>query len=300
MTMPQIDHVQPQGASRSIWRAIWDFPLVAMIVALGLLAGVIVGVGKLLSGMPAVASPAVAMLVQTITAVGLVFFVTKFMIARLGERKHDDLPLAPALGDLGRGVALGFGLMALVVGIAAVLGAYRITGWGSNEDAVRILLQAGLFAAFVEEVIFRGVLFRWIEEMLGSWAALAITSALFGIAHLGNANATVFSSVAIALEAGILLGACYMLTRSLWLVIGVHMGWNVTQGYLFAVPVSGHPVRGLVESELSGPELLSGGAFGLEASVIALCVASLAGLWLLRKAIAQGQLRRPMWVKPGR
>ena len=91
----------------------------------------------------------------------------------------------------------------------------------------------------MEELLFRGILFRWLEEFGGSWLALLLTSALFGAAHLGNPNATAFSAFCIAVEAGVLLGAAYMLTRSLWLPMGLHAAWNFTQGEIFDVPVSG-------------------------------------------------------------
>ena len=112
----------------------------------------------------------------------------------------------------------------------------------------------------MEELLFRGILFRWIEEFAGSWAALVMTSALFGLAHIFNPNATWFSSFAIAVEAGVVLGGAYMLTRSLWLPIGLHAAWNFTQGEVFDVPVSGSAVHGLVQARLSGPPLLSGGS----------------------------------------
>lgn len=124
-----------------------------------------------------------------------------------------------------------------------------------------------------------------------------ITSALFGLAHIFNANATWFSSLAIAVEAGLLLGGAYMLTRSLWLPIGLHAAWNFAQGEVFGVPVSGGAVHGFLRSPLSGPPLLSGGAFGLEASVIALVIATAAGVWFVLLAIKRGQLVRPSWVR---
>ncbi len=281
-----------------LWLSVWNFPLVALVVSLGLVVGAIFISGKLFSDLPSRLPRDAAIAGQGIAAVTLVWIAMKYGVARLGWRQHDDLPRVSALMDWARGLALGGGLMTAAVVIAAVLGIYRITGLGTGKDAVIALISAGLVAGFVEEVIFRGVLFRWIEEMLGSWVALAVTSTLFGFAHLANDNATIFSSVAIALEAGILLGAAYMFTRSLWLAIGLHMGWNITQGFIFAVPVSGHPVDGLLRAELSGHPLLSGGAFGLEASIIGLGVATAAGLLLLRRAIANGQIIRPMWGKP--
>ena len=90
---------------------------------------------------------------------------------------------------------------------------------------------------------------------------------MFGLLHIGNANATWFSSAAIALEAGILLGALYMLTRRLWAVIGFHAAWNFMQGWVFDIPVSGNKTPALVRADISGSDWMTGGAFGLEASV---------------------------------
>ena len=141
--------------------------------------------------------------------------------------------------------------------------------------------------------------------VLGAWYAhgaqplvtVCVPSALFGLAHILNPNATWFSSFAIAVEAGVLLGGAYMLTRSLWLAMGLHAGWNFTQGEIFDVPVSGIDEHGLVQAKLSGPELLSGGQFGLEASVIALAIATAMGVWLVMLAIRRGHLVQPSWAR---
>ena len=154
-------------------------------------------------------------------------------------------------------------------------------------------ITSGLF----EETLFRGVLFRHIEAMLGSWAALAVTSALFGAAHLGNPGASLFAAFAIAVEAGILLGAAYLLTRRLWLAVGIHAAWNFTQGWVFSIPVSGGDAPlGLLITRREGADWLTGGAFGLEASVVAMLAATLMGLILLRLAIRRGEVRPPMWA----
>jgi membrane protease YdiL (CAAX protease family) len=94
-----------------------------------------------------------------------------------------------------------------------------------------------------------------------------------------------------------MLGAAYMLTRSLWLPMGIHAGWNFTQGEIYDVPVSGTNAHGLVQAELTGPPLLTGNGFGLEASLIAIVIATAFGLYLLRLAIRKGELMPPMWVR---
>jgi hypothetical protein len=218
-------------------------------------------------------------------------------IRHLGERPRDDLRLADAPKGLGIGLLLGAVLFSAVVGIAALADVYNIVGEGGTSDLVRIAVAIAIVPGFMEELLFRGILFRWLEEFAGSWVALLLTSALFGLGHFYNPNATAFSSFAIALEAGVLLGGAYMLTRNLWLAIGLHAAWNFTQGWIFDVPVSGTDQDGMVQAQLSGPELLSGGAFGLEASIIAMVLATSAGVVLLVLAIRRGELMQPWWVR---
>ena len=227
----------------------------------------------------------------------LLILVYKLAIRRLGEHKRDDLRLSGSLRPLGSGLAAGLAIFSLVVAIAAGLGIYRVTGEGDARELLAALVGSAIFAAVSEEMLFRGVIFRWLEEFGGSWAALVVTSALFGAAHLANPNSSLIAAVGIALEAGVMLGAAYMLTRSLWLPMGIHAAWNFAQGEIFDIPVSGQPVHGLLVARLSGPPLLTGNGFGLEASPIAIVVATLFGLWLLWLAIREGELVQPWWVR---
>ena len=158
------------------------------------------------------------------------------------------------------------------------------------------MLAMAVTSGTIEEIMFRGILLRHLETMLGTWAALAITSLLFGAAHLGNPDATLFAAFAIAMEAGILLGAAYLVTRRLWLAVGIHAAWNFTQGWVFSIPVSGHAAPlGLLITRRVGPDWLTGGDFGLEASAVALVVATGAGLLLLHRAVRRGDIHPPMW-----
>lgn len=215
------------------------------------------------------------------------------------ERAPDrELEFAGAGRELAQGLIGGGLLFAVMTGIVALLGGIEILGlrglgmfWSMAAMAV--------FSGVFEEIVFRGIVFRQLEAWLGSWIALALSSALFGALHIMNPGASWFSSLAIAIEAGILLGAAYLLTRRLWLAIGIHAAWNFTQGWVFSVPVSGGEAPlGLLVTRRVGPDWLTGGAFGLEASVVAMVVATLAGLILLLLAIRRGQLRPAPWQRP--
>ena len=227
----------------------------------------------------------------------ILIILYKLVIRRLGEHPRDDLRLTGSLRPLLSGLAGGFVIFALAVTIAAAIGIYRVTGEGDLTGLLPALLGPGIFAAVSEEMLFRGVLFRWLEEFGGSWAALLLTSAFFGAAHLANPNASILAAVGIALEAGVLLGGAYMLTRSLWLPMGIHAAWNFTQGEIFDIPVSGASPHGLLTARLSGSPLLTGNGFGLEASPIAISVATAAGVCLVILAVKRGQLVQPWWVR---
>ena len=99
----------------------------------------------------------------------------------------------------------------------------------------------------------------------------------------------------ISIEAGIFLCAAYMLTRRLWFPIGIHAGWNFTQEGVWGVSVSGTTPHGLIQATLSGPVWISGGAFGAEASVIAIVICGTMGLLLLRQVARRGGLVAPYW-----
>lgn len=202
-----------------------------------------------------------------------------------------------ALRGLGLGLLLGTALMTAVVGVMALAGWYVLVEGRPEalQDELRdALAWAAIFASvgFFEEVAFRGILFRLLEEWLGSAAALLISSALFGMFHAGNPHATPFATLAIAVEAGLMLGGAYMLTRSLWFATGVHVAWNWMQGPLFGVAVSGTDTQSLLESQLVGPEAWTGGAFGAEAGGVALLIGIVTGVLLVVAAIRRGE-----WVR---
>ena len=279
------------NSGRAAWHPRWR-AFVALIGAIALYAMAAALAIIVTSNLPLMDRSAAAAARVAVTIL-LALAVYKFGILRLGDRSRDDLPGNRFVVDTALGLLIGGALFGAIVGVAALLGVYRIVSCCSTTNLVSDLLIAAIMPGFMEELFFRGILFRWIEEMLGSWMALAITSVLFGFAHAMNPNATLFSSTAIAIEAGILLGGAYMLTRNLWLPIGLHAAWNFTQGYLFGIPVSGIAEGGLVTSRLAGPELVTGGGFGLEASVIAFVLATATGVLMVILAMRRGRIVMP-------
>jgi membrane protease YdiL (CAAX protease family) len=218
------------------------------------------------------------------------------VLVKVVERRAvTELAARRILPDGALGVAAGLLLFSVVVGALWLLGSYHVVGTDPHATWLPALLTAGLGAGIAEEIICRGVLYRIVEEGLGSWWALAISALLFGAAHLANPNATPWAALAIAIEAGLLFGLLYHLTRSLPLCMGLHAAWNFAQGTIYGIPVSGLDADGWLVSRRTGPDWLSGGAFGAEASVVALALCSLCSLGLLVVACRRGTLVRPYW-----
>ncbi|MCR6487509.1 CPBP family intramembrane metalloprotease [Amycolatopsis sp. OK19-0408] len=191
----------------------------------------------------------------------------RWIVRRTEQRAPAELARSGAVPAVGRGLLIGLGMFAGVIAVIALSGGYRVAGWGSFPGAVA-LFGFTAAAAVTEELLFRGILFRFVERWIGTWAALALTGVLFGLSHLFNAHATLWGAIAIAVEAGGMLAAAYAATRTLWLPIGLHFAWNFAEGGIFGTDVSGTTAPdGLLRGELSGSSALTGGEFGPEGSV---------------------------------
>ena len=213
------------------------------------------------------------------------------------QRVPTELALRGMGRELGTGLLIGAGLYAACELVLMALGYYRIQGlnpWRYMLPAIAMALSSGIF----EELLFRGVLFRSVETWLGSWAALVVSSLVFGITHLMNPQGTLEGALYIAVEAGVLLAAAFMLTRRLWLCMGFHVAWNYTQSAIFSSIVSGNDAtQGLIRSTIKGPDLLTGGSFGLESSILALTLCTTAGVVMLVMAVKRGKIVPPAWKR---
>jgi membrane protease YdiL (CAAX protease family) len=207
-----------------------------------------------------------------------------------------ELSLPAALPESLAGLLLGGLLFSCVMAVLAAMGVYSLEAVGSPRElgVVMVSMLPKIFAgALIEELIFRLLAFRLLERSVGTTWALASSSVVFGLAHLGNAGATLLTGLALAIEAGLLLGAAYLLTRRIWLCAGLHLAWNFAQGAVFSIPVSGQPANGWLHGSLSGPTWLTGGVFGAEGSVVTLmlCLAAVSALLVLARRRGQWRVR---------
>jgi hypothetical protein len=245
-------------------------------------------------------SPAGRAYIRFAVQVGCSVAAYLFLVRVIERRWPAELGIRSFARGMTIGAIAGVGLISIVVLLLWVAGGYRITGSDAGIDWWMPLVTTGFGAAISEEIISRGVLFRIAEEGLGTARALMISAVFFGGVHLVNPGATMWSALAITIEAGLLLGMLYHVTRSLWPCIGLHVGWNFAQGTVWGIPVSGTRSPSFLVSERVGPEWLTGGVWGAEASVLAVLVCSVATLLLLAQAYRRGtfvqrtRARRPI------
>ena len=276
-----------------VW-ALLQFPLTRIVLfAVLLIAGIVFGQSPQLLGIPRhSAAAAIYSLLVVALSVGLYCV----LVRRIEFREVTEFAGTHRARDFGAGILTGTLLFTATMTLLILLGAANVSVSG-NGSAPAYAFVGALVAAVMEELLLRGVLFRIVEESLGSWIALALSALVFGVLHALNPGATLASTMAIALEAGVLLAAVYMYTRTLWMPIGLHLGWNFTEGGVFGASVSGGQARGWLASHLQGSDLLTGGAFGPEASLVAVLLCLAAGLAFLVFAVRRGNVVAPFWAR---
>jgi membrane protease YdiL (CAAX protease family) len=242
----------------------------------------IVGVGAvsaLSSG-----GPPVLAVVGAVAAVAVYWAVMRYVARR-------SMPeIAPTRAVSHAVIGIAFGVVFIAASVLMVLTEFSFTASsGDTASIVASMVAIQLGAAVTEELLFRGLALQALERLCGSWPALAITAVLFGFLHLANPGATVWSSFAIAVEAGVLLGAAFLWRRNLWLAVGLHFAWNTSVG-LLGIPVSGHAADGVLTARPTGPDLLTGGGFGLEASIVPVIVSLALAIPMLIAARRRGNL----------
>ncbi|MCW4457729.1 CPBP family intramembrane glutamic endopeptidase [Microbacterium sp. MPKO10] len=266
-------------------RRVLQLPIAWLIV--GMIA--VGGAYALIISPAAVAGPVGTVMLPLIgVIVGLLIY--RFVMRRLAGRAVPELSRTRSLFETVFGIEVGLVFIAVSVATIALLGGYSFE-WAPTDAlaVITTVVVANIGAAVIEELVFRGLALQALEKLGGSWAALAGTSLLFGIMHLANPGATLWSAFAIALEAGVLLGSAFLWRRSLWFAIGLHFAWNTTEG-LLGIPISGIASPGLFTVTVNGSPLLTGGAFGLEASIVPVAVSVLLSIPMLVLAHRRGNI----------
>lgn len=198
------------------------------------------------------------------------------LIRKLDGRPAGAIGITWARGTATQsGIGLGIGVGAIVAAVAALAIAgfvrYAPEAGTLSSWAVTLLAHFGIFAvaAYAEEALFRGYPYQVLVRAMGVVPATVLLSGGFALAHARNPNVGTFALINIFL-AGVLLSVAYLRTLSLWFATAVHLGWNWGMASVLDLPVSGLTTfeTPLYEPALSGPDWVTGGAFGPEGGVV--------------------------------
>lgn len=276
--------------SPSRWARFLRFPLVRIVLA-GF--GVALAAGMAYSLAAAIAPKPMRIMWPHLLAAGAVVLAYWAYVRLLEGRALTELAPGGAARELAAGCAIGAGAVAAVLAILYAGGAYHPLALNPWSLAIVLPLAEMAFVGIFEEVLCRAIVFRIVEQSLGSRAALLVSAVLFGVAHIPGGGLSALAFV-VTMVAGLLFSAAFMLTRRLWLCIGIHAAWNYTLGSIFSIAVSGHAAQGLVSGSLSGPDWLVGGAYGLEGSAVSLIVLGALGTVLMFRVWRKGMdVKRP-------
>lgn len=194
------------------------------------------------------------------------------------------------------GLTIGFALQCLTILVIYLNGSYMVLK--INPISFILIPLAIMFTvAIIEEILVRGIIFRIMEEKLGSYISLTFASILFGVLHLANPHGTLISAICIT-TAGFLFGTVFMYSRNLWMPIALHFAWNFTQSGIFGAITSGNEkTNSLIEAQIQGPEFITGGAFGPEGSIQAIVFCALATIVLFVMCNKNNKIIKPYWKK---
>jgi membrane protease YdiL (CAAX protease family) len=171
--------------------------------------------------------------------------------------------------DIAGGLIIAFlGILGIFL-VELALGVIYIKGFFQPDSSLMTNFVTLVVYALLEELLFRSLLLSGLVTILNGrkWLSILISAILFGLVHLANPNASLVSAFGNALG-GLIYGIAFLGGANLWLPLGLHFSWNFFQGPIFGFTVSGIVIGGLFKIEQTGPDWITGGAYGPEAGAI--------------------------------
>lgn len=225
----------------------------------------------------------------------LAIFTYILLFRTLEKRKISELSTGNFLTNTFWGCTIGTGTQSLVILLLYWTHNYSITKTNPLSFLIPGLISA-LVAGFVMEIILRGILFRVVEEYLGTSIAIMFLALLFLIVHTSGEHATTLSVLATTIQAGIFLSSLYIFSKSLWLPIFFHFAWDFAEPSIFGGINPGISVEeSLFTSKITGPEIFTGGLNGPGNSIQAATLCLVLSIIFLRMGKRKGNFIKPYW-----
>jgi uncharacterized protein len=275
------------------------FFLVKIIIGLAVV-GVTAVLAELLRNMLlAVETLPVVAVNVAITTLGACMAILSYIILFLyyEKRKITELSAASFLKYATIGILTGLLIQTLSVVTMLAAGSYHINHYNPLPFLMPGFLAA-LTAGVVVELMIRGIIFRITEQKIGTFLAMITTALIFTFAHLTVSGATVLLVITTTIQAGFLLTAVYVYSRSLWLPIFFHFAWDLAEPGIFGAINPGIKVETtLFSSSVTGPTPLTGGSFGPGNSIQAAIFCLIATIMFLQMAKKRGHFIKPEWKR---
>jgi len=235
-------------------------------------------------------------LIKGIIASSFVIFTYIYFYRKYEKREIGEFSGKGLLKNTILGVLIGTTLQGLTILVIYFFGDFQLISVNPFSSIITPFAVAFSVAIF-EETLLRGIIFRIVEEKLGSYISLLISAIIFGAVHLLNPDSSVISSICIGIV-GFMFGASYIYSRSLWLPIAIHFSWNFVQSGIFGAITSGNEkTSSLFSTKISGAEFITGGAFGPEGTIQATLFWLLVSIVFMVLINKQKKLIRPFWKK---
>lgn len=289
--------------NKNIGQKILHFPLTKIIIGIIVVLGVFALSSSLLAGIyksyllsiSDLLSKDVVDLILLIISIIFSVLAYIYLFKFYEKRKITELSAKGIVKNVSVGIVIGVTLQSLTILVIYLKGAYSITSINPILYIIPPFTMA-LSAGIIEEILFRGIIFRIIEEKLGSYFSLLISSIIFGLLHIFNSNSSV-AGIGLVILAGLLLAGAYIYTRNLWFPIAIHFAWNFTLA-IFGANVSGMEIpKTLISSKIEGAEWFTGGQFGPEGSIQETIFCLIATIILFILINRQGKIIKPYWTK---
>jgi len=295
---PQGDLVFSKFVPTNVFGRIRNFPLSRILIALAFLVPVLAInaaiVFLVIENLPEPWAGWVDIGRYSVTFFALLYVWRRYC-AIIEKRDAYELSARGSIPEFVLGVLIALSIVGTTVLALYLSGIYSI----DHTNGIQVLVWSfGVYmsGSLMQELIARLIIFRLTEEWLGTWVAVAISAVVFGVAHAANPNQTAMSTLTLVITSFVFIGP-FLLTRRVWMVLGVHFGWNFVQTGIFGMANSGIPIPGWITPSIDGPVWLTGGAVGIENSALTVGLALLVSVILFIAVRKRGQVMKPRWMR---
>ncbi|WP_281846499.1 CPBP family intramembrane glutamic endopeptidase [Olleya namhaensis] len=250
---------------------IFYFPITRIILGIGICLGILIAVQNFISKpifQNLITSKQIADTIINYISVAVLLCTYYYLFQLYEKRKISELSKKNLLTELLGGFTLGFSILSLVILVLYLFDFYQVISF-SGFSYFLAPFSFLVIAALMEEIFFRAILYRILENWIGTYITLFVISILFELPHIFNDNVTILS-VVLGLLFGFVHGIMFTYTKRIWLPFAFHLGWNFAQPF-YGSNLSGiDDVGTILNADFNGPDLITGSAYGIEDSILSI------------------------------